>query len=50
MATNENWKYTLWARASEEEYKLIAEDFDSDIDVETDEDDDPLAGLFPTCG
>ena len=47
MAAKEKGKYTLRARASEEEYELIAEDFDSDIDTETD-DDEPLARLLPT--
>jgi len=35
MAAKEKGKYTLRAQASEEEYELIAGDFDSDIDTET---------------
>jgi len=46
MATNDKEKYSLRRRPPEENFEVIATEFDSDIDSSfEDEDDEPLANL-----
>lgn len=45
MATTQKGKYALRCRRSEEEYEVIADEFDSDIDEEYPEKDDELLDL-----